>query len=480
MRQFLLFFIIAWVFGCILGVVDVGNRWLFVCVLVLGFIAWHTKRGAHQTVTLPILLFLGLVYGASDSQVELNYCNFSFQQTGVVVSKPDMRASQTQFEVKIQQCVVLVSASPFLDVYKGDEVVISRGSVQSLEDIRDYSEGYASYLERRGISYTWRYPEVEVNIMNTENIRWVSKQVQKLNMILRNRVQKLFVEPDASIVSAMLLAEKGRIPESIVQQFRATGVSHILAISGLHVAIIAGLILVVVSNLPLRPWGRTGLITGVLWLYVVFIGFPMSAIRAASFVSITLVFFRLNKLISFPTVLILTVATLISINPQVILDVGFQLSVSAVTGIFLLLFTVKEDRRKKGVLIWVFRLLLVSMGATLFTWPLVAYHFGTISLIGLLANLLVVPIVPVLLWTVIGAMVISFIWLPGAVIIGGLAHLCIEWLLFITRKLSLLPGTYYEDVSISLKLITLYYLLIGLMLIVILWRQKRSWLEVWG
>lgn len=475
-----------WILGCVFGVAGIGHRWLIVSALIILFVGWGLKRTKYEIIAMVVIGILGFVYGFSSMQVELTECEFSSLERGIILKRPNYKSSQVSFVAKIKDCFTLVSVTPFADVGRGDNIKLKGGTVQSLSEIKDYSEGYADYLERRRISYTWRYPDVELIKTNTTGGHWASAQIQKLYIALYNRVQELFIEPDASIVLAMLLAEKGMILDDIVQQFRKAGVSHILAISGLHIAIIASLIYVIVSWFPIKSWWRTCLVVVFLWSYVLFIGYPMSAIRAASFISVALVFFRLGKLVSLPTALLLTVASITTIKPEAVFDVGFQLSVSAVIGIFVLLFLggkggkIFVQSNKRVVLVGIYRLILVSMGATLGTWPLIAYHFGSVSMIGVLANLLVVPIVPLVLWMVIVAMICSVVWMPGALMFSFVTHLLIKWLLFITQKLSLLPGIFFEDVVISIKVIIIYYTFISLAAVFILWRQKRSWREVWG
>lgn len=482
MRFFLFVLITAWLLGIVIGVSVLGSRWLAVGILVvIGLIIW-TKQSWSVGTAAVILICLGFVYGGSAEQKKLNECERGERLQGVVVGRPEKREKQVRFEAEIDNCLVLVSTSPWLEVRRGDKVEIKGGRWQNLDEVADFSAGYAAYLKRQGISATWFFPDVIVIKNNSGG--WIrGKQVQKLHIGLQERVQTLFVEPDASLIAGMLLAQKGTIPKEITEQFRATGVSHILAISGLHVSIISGIIYVLVSWLPLQPRFRTGVMIMALWLYVGFIGAPVSAVRAGSFISIALVFFRLSKLVSLPTALILTVTVLATIKPMILFNVGFQLSISAVMGIFLALFLVGMiDLRlsKGGILIWLYRLALVSLGATLGTWPLATYHFSNVSLVGVAANLLVVPVVPfVLTWSIV-AVAVSYIWLLGGLGAAWIVHGLIWWLNFITGKLAALPGVFIKEVDLPLWVVLVYYLVLVLLAMFILRWQRRAWREVWG
>jgi len=168
---------------------------------------------------------------------------------------------------------------------------------------------------------------------------------------------------------------------------------------------------------------------------------------------------------------------------MILFDVGLQLSVSAVTGIFLILFLAKaiDVRLRKGsVLLWLYRLALVSLGATLGTWPLVAYHFGNVSLVGVVANLLVVPLVPFVIALSIVAIGVSYVWLIGGLSVAWLVHWLIWWLDMVTGQPAAVPGVFWKDIHLPLWVIFVYYFVLIVLAILILRWQKRSWREVWG
>lgn len=209
----------------------------------------------------------------------------------------------------------------------------------------------------------------------------------------------------------------------------------------------------------------------------------MSVVRAGSFITVAMVLLRLSKLVSLPTALIITVVVTATADPLVLLDVGWQLSVGAVVGIFLILFVTKQTQprlSKGGIGIWLYNLVIVSLGASLATWPLIMYHFGNVSLVSLLANLLVVPVVSFILILAPASIALSWAWMGGGLILGAVNHWCISWLVDITGMLSQWPGMYWTELGIQAWLVWVYW--IGLMGLIhfILRRQNRSWREVWA
>lgn len=457
------------------GVISANLSLVLLGGVVVAISAWLSRQKSFLLVTVVVLLWLGSVWGdASLKWGVIDECEFVSPAYVVVVSEPEWQTTRVRFEADDSRgCRVLVTASRFSGVGRGDEIKIDGGGISNLEKVSDYSEGYADYLKRRKISATWMYGEIEV-------VKQGGGLFKVWHEVVRRNVDELLIEPDASVVKAMLLAERGTIPEEIVIQFRATGVSHVLAISGLHISLLVGIVLGVFMLLPVSPIVRTMLIVLLLWLYVIFIGAPISAVRAVCFWTIGLLALRFHWLISLPTVICLVVASLLSVNPLLVEEVGFQLSVSAVVGIFLVLFVTRDlVSRYQGFSRFLISSGLVSLGATLATAPLVAYHFENIALVGIMANVLVVPVIPAILVLAILSVVVSFVAMPVATVISFLLHILIWWMMVVTEKLSMLSWLYIEDVSVNKWIVGAYYLSLVLLGGWLMRRQKRSWREMW-
>ena len=276
-------------------------------------------------------MLIGTLYGYSRIPVE-HSCVPSETTTGVIAERRE-RVESIQYLVATNEgCIVLTTTSPIPIFDTVEHVQLSGGTQRTLSDSREFSAGYANYLVRRGVTSTWQFPELRAleHTGTREPVR-----LMQLQSAANEKIRETFSEPDASIVGAMLLGERGTIPEHVVANFRKTGVSHVLAISGLHISLVAAMLLGVLTVLPLSPWLRSIILLFILWSYIFLIDTPVSAVRAGWFWTIAVIGYRLHLLVSLPTVLVITVAMLVSMSPTIWLDVGFQLSVSAVTGIFL-------------------------------------------------------------------------------------------------------------------------------------------------
>ncbi len=203
---------------------------------------------------------------------------------------------------------------------------------------------------------------------------------------------------EAAVVRGMVLGDRSLIPEDLDEAFQRSGITHVLAISGQHVAILAAVIYFALRALALPTRVRVGATLVLIWLYILVAGAPPSALLAgvvATFVLAAQLFGRQVSPLHFMSTML---AAVLAYNPQLVYSTGFQLSVAAVFGILLLrkplqslvektlLRPVKKPPRGLTDLI------SVSLAAQISTSPIVAATFDEVSVIGVLTNLVAVPL----------------------------------------------------------------------------------------
>jgi ComEC/Rec2-related protein len=477
MRAWLLLASTCWLAGIAAGSLNTP-LWLFAASIFLAPRSPQGEvglrgRGANY-VALVSLLLLGFVYGREAGQPAAanSACDIPADVVGHIQEVPNVRADRVQYVVTTAEgCTLLVDASRWPVFKQGSVLALGAGKVQAVTELPENLAGYRDYLIRRGITHTWRWPEV-VAVSEPRASDW--------HGVLRERIAAVFREPAASLVSGMLFADTGRLPENLVEQFRVSGVTHVIAISGSHISLLAGALFFLLAPLPLPPLARTGTLLGLLWAYIFFAGAPPSAVRAGFFWSFTLLAFRLQWLVSLPTVLFLTALVVLTYDPLMIHDVGFQLSLVAVAGIFLALFISRPLRKNRSPFAQAFLvLMIVSLGASLATWPLTAYHFGLVSFVSVLANLVIVPAASIFMFLSAAALALSWIAWPAALSLAWLVHGIVFLMDKVTAFLAFLPGSYIDDVSLPAWTIPVYYLAVAVACILLLRYQKRSWREVW-
>lgn len=206
-------------------------------------------------------------------------------------------------------------------------------------------------------------------------------------------VRRALPEPSASFVLGILLGARSTLPKSIQDLMALIGLSHLVAVSGYNLTIIT----LAVQRLLGKRWQWAGLMA-TLWLivgFVVLTGAPASIVRAGIMSSLFLLSAYYGRKLEVLTCLALGVVITLGWNPDYISDLGWQLSFLALGGIVLLTPVVQTLIPKRFGVIG--EIAAVSIAAQLATLPLLAMTFGTVSLVAPLANVLILPLVPLLM-----------------------------------------------------------------------------------
>ena len=226
-----------------------------------------------------------------------------------------------------------------------------------------------------------------------ENLGWIGRVHRRTDVALGYGLRP----QEAAVVRGMVLGDRSLIPEDLEEAFQKSGITHVLAISGQHVAVLAAVIYFVLRAFAVPATSRILLTLALIWLYILLAGAPPSAIRAgvvATFVLAARLFGRQISPLHFMTTML---ATVLAYNPLLVYSTGFQLSVAAVFGILLLRKPLKS--LVEVTLLRPFKkpepvsnLLSVSLAAQVATAPIVAASFDAVSVVGVLTNLVAVPL----------------------------------------------------------------------------------------
>lgn len=303
--------------------------------------------------------------------------------------------------------------------------------------------------------------------------------------VLRQRIlallEQTLPEREAAFGKALLLGDRRGLSYETTTAFRVTGVQHLVAVSGLHVSILFGLICTLTGR---RRWLLFLMEVPVLLLFAAVAGFTPSVNRAVIMQLLMLLASLVEREYDPPTELAAAVLTMLVANPLVIASVGFQLSVASVTGIFLFSDPVRSwllhpkrlgTGRGKTVLArlarWVASTTGVTIGATVMTTPLVAIHFGTVSLVGLLTNLLVLWCITGIFYGLLLTCVVGAVFLPLGKLLGLGVSVLMDYVLTVSITLSKFPlaAVYTRSVYIVAWLVFCYVLLA----VFLLFRKRR-------
>ncbi|WP_328851842.1 ComEC/Rec2 family competence protein [Micromonospora globbae] len=248
--------------------------------------------------------------------------------------------------------------------------------------------------------------------------------------------------PDAQggLLPGLVVGDTSRLLPTVEQDFRATGMTHLNAVSGSNVAIVVGAVLLVARWCRAGPWLAAGLCGVALVGFVILVRPSPSVVRAATMGAIGLAALAAGRPRAALPALAAAVTVLILVDPALAGDAGFALSVLATGGLLLLAPRWRDGLRRRGVPAGLAEALAVPAAAQLACAPVVAGISGTVSVVAVPANLLAVPaIAPATVLGVLAA-VLSPIWPAGAEFAAWLASWPAWWLVLVARYGARLPA----------------------------------------
>jgi competence protein ComEC len=302
------------------------------------------------------------------------------------------------------------------------------GKLQLPKNTGDFD--YVSWLAKDGIRAQMHFPEYGVpdGIAVPLSI-CLQRPLFSVRDALGEAIARAVPEPESSYLGGVVLGTRGSIEPSLTDAFSRTGTSHILAISGYNITIVAGALMAGLARLGRRrAYGAT--VIGIT-LFTLMVGASASVVRAALMGMLGLTAVQLGRRAEAGTGMLLTAALMTAANPMVLRwDAGFQLSFLAVAGIVYL-----EPLLRPGLarlVRWepLAQMMSTTLAAQLAVLPLILFQFGTLAVYALPVNMLVLPLVPVamtlgfatgvagVMLPFFGSLVGQLAWLVAAVQLG--------------------------------------------------------------
>lgn len=302
----------------------------------------------------------------------------------------------------------------YLHYYKGEVYVNKIAKPYS-----DFQFDYGKYLGRKGIYFQSYLPNSlqtakRVDLSFGEKVK--QRRLETLAKIDQTDLQKRTRE----FAKGIILADRTEMDQATVRDFRDSGMMHILAISGTHMAIIFGVILLVLNFIFPPKFRRYKIVLALIliWSFAIFIDFGNSVVRSCIMISAYYTFVLLQRKTDLLHSMALAGFVILIANSNQLFEVGFQLSFAAVFGIYwfnqaILKYLPKPKNNFQNFMANVFS---ISLSAQLGTIPLVIYYFHQYSAISIIANLVIIPfaelvIVFSLLMVVLISLSINFSWL---------------------------------------------------------------------
>lgn len=392
-------------------------------VTLISLLSGRRLSGLYGAGLVSCFFILGcLVYGRYSLTVHVRWPDGDGVHLGRLVDWPQEKARSYRLDLELadsagdgSRIILYVPKDSAARSVQPGMTVGFYGRIQAPANSGAVDFDYAAYLYRHGISGTLWVPADHWSVIG----RPEKTDLRTRAMLLRGKMVGKLEEWGLSgrslaVTAAVSLGEKRALDDSVRQLYSHSGVSHVLAVSGLHVGIVYWLLGVLLPGVlfPYRMrWLRDAVIISVLWAYAFAIGMPLSITRSLTMFSMLAVCRASGRDSSPVNALAFAALAILLVQPEGLFDVGFQLSFCAVLSILLFEPGIRRlvtPVTAVGGYFW--GIVSVSLAAQLGTAPLSAFHFGTFPTWFLLSNIMVIPL---MFATVCLSMLIwAFGWFP--------------------------------------------------------------------
>ncbi len=378
---------------------------LLLLALLLGLIYVREKRGVHSAwVLIGSIVLVSFVAGV----FRLQLADLHWEQTGhgldnlvgetvtlegVIAEPPESREATQRLVITTSEVRVIVSTERYQDLAYGDQVTVigklKKPETIISEDGRTFD--YAGYLKAKNIAYQISFAQVEVT--SSGHGQPVLALIYRQKYAFMNALESVLSEPEAGLGEGLLLGVKQSLGVKLEEDFRRTGIIHIVVLSGYNVMIVVAFMMFILS-LFLGQRGR--IIGGVIGImgFALLVGLSATVLRASIMAVLGLLALFWGRSYDVMRALFIAGMIMLLFNPDILVhDVGFQLSFMATFGLILSLPNFENILVAWRDRVGIKEIIMSTVATQIAVLPLLLYQMGQLSFVAVAVNALVLPVV---------------------------------------------------------------------------------------
>lgn len=394
--------------------------------------------------------------------------------SGIISDEPQNKESQISLTVDFKNMILgsssvlvsgkgIVSAGLYPEFHYGDAVNIygKLGKPENFSSSTESGKGfdYISYLAKDDIFYTINF--AKVSFISGGNGNPLKTFLLKIKNSFIQNINRVIPEPEASLLSGIELGAKNSMDKETTNNFRITGLSQIVVLSGYNVTIVAEAIMQALSFLPKIIGLSTGIV-GII-LFVIMSGSSSTAVRAGIMALIVILAQMTKRKYQVGRALVIAALIIILINPKtLVFDISFQLSFLATVAIIYVAPIFKNKfywlTEKHGLR----DIVASTIAAQMLVLPLILYKMGMLSLFALPANILVMSFVPITMFFGFLAGIFGFIWIILSLPFAWISFVFLFYMINVAKFFANLPFSSFSISWFGATLMCILYAIIAI------------------
>jgi len=389
---------------------------------------------------------------------------------GIVIDEPDVRENNTNYTIKLYEVSgnvvsdwVRIVAGSYPSFVYGDKVLIS-GELQKPEgfetDTGKYFD-YAAFLSKDSIFYQMIFPEIK--FISSGHGQFVKQYLFGFKNAFLFQVQRLIPDPQVSLLGGLVVGAKQSLGKELQEDFRATGIIHIVVLSGYNITIVADAIMRSFSFLPRLIGMSFG--GGAIILFALMTGASATIVRASIMALLVILARATGRTYDITRALFVAGFIMVLHNPKILVyDASFQLSFLATLGLIWLSPLLDRYVSFIPTTFQLREFATATVATQIFVLPLLLYKMGELSIVALPVNLLVLMTVPVTMLFGFLAGMVGFISSVFATPFAFIAHIFLSYQLKVVELFANLPFASVHIDTFPLWLMLGLYMLYGIVL----------------
>lgn len=444
----------------------ITHVFVLIIPLILGIIRFENKENSiNDNIFYSSRLIKAKIYGKikdvnllTDNSLNIKIVTDSIKY----LNRKNVNNINLLVKVKLDSTFNRLKAYEY---FKVNYLVKFNGKIISPPAHRVFGDiNYKRYLKTEDIYYVAYTKYDSTFVVERNNVHNFNYLLNELRHFLDVKLSKVFNYKSYSLLRGIILGDRGAIDDVEKDNYSKSGVAHVLAVSGLHVGLIIFLLNIILLRIDLKL--RYLIIIFLLIIYCLITGNSPSVVRATIMGIIYLLSRYYNRDYAAINSLFLTLLIILIYNPFQIYSIGLQLSFISVITIILVSEKVKNRinelninyRLKNLITLWI-----ITIACQITTLPILLLYFNRFSVIGMVSNLIIVPLISFILLLGIINLIIAIINLKIGLVVALIVQFLVNINNYLVNLFANIKFSYVEYYGITFREVFLYYLLIFLL-----------------